>query len=672
MVALMRKTQPAGSTFRGSVVLVFAAMSSAFLIAGCAGTGEGASGTTSPISQPPTSPPPTTPPPTTPPPPPPTSPTTPPSNPTASVEALDADWIARSTGNGVIFAHDFREPDEVRAFMRNATRAEDASGRDLYAVPAFGNSKALLHQIMGTTLAEEAPVSTPGAVEVWTIADGSKWPVAVRSNPLTHYTASVRKHERVLITEGPWQDNGWKIRVTRRWDGGGNAVQHAAGSAIATWNTEWERVLTALPAGQNGKSANDPGYGIAGNAGPGNWNRSGANAHFNFRGGYWAHADTIAEYGPGGAWASDKGTIPNAFNGSEFYIQYRVRFGASKWAGASPVARSGKSFYLQTASGSSAQQMYVPIGGSPSTTYSGDNGATSPFTVVMDGQNPGSHLEVAPWDGRDLSSPSLAGRQIQPGSAFTQCLYGTSGSHCWMWPADKWVTVLLHIKPSGVNFYRRTAKLKAPLTSVDYYKSDGVTRNYPTQNIAVEAGSLATWPDPAEYPYYIQVSTAGGSVTPAQSGTQYEAMRVTAINYGTDTLTVVRNIYRTNRTVNVTHPATSSFLYGMSNGGKSYGWLDDPRLAPHKDGLIDIRVAVEGAREYTQVFYMEDVPMMYGDNSSTYGDFSSNAPGFNSFRASHYANLVHSLEGAVSTYSTAEYTQIILSKNPIPCPQAWD
>lgn len=640
---------------------LLAAISSAVLVglAGCAsGGGESGAGEQPAPSQPPASP---------------TAPSQP-SNPIppASAEALEADWVARSAANGVIFAHDFRDTGEVRAFIRNATREADATGRDVYAVPAVGKSKALFHQIMGTSLAASVSASTKGAIEVFQLTDGSKWPVAVAGNASTEYHASVSDLESVRIMEGPWRSgSAWYIRVNRA--SSGSAVAHPAGTAIATWNTEWERILTALPAGQNGKSTNDPGYGKAGNAGPGNWNPGGANAHYNYRGGYWAHASTIATYGANGAWTSDKGTIPNAFNGDEFYIQYRVRFSASKWAGADPVARSGKSFYLQTASGSSAQQMYVPIGGSGQSVYYSGEHSTDPFVVVLDGQNPGSHYETAPWGGRDLSDSSYGGRTIQPGSVYeSSCKYASRGSVCWMWPADKWVTVLLHIKPSGVNFYRRTAKLAAPLTSEPYYLSDGVTRNYPTSVIAVEAGSLANWPDPAEYPYYIQIKSAGSAVTPTQGGIQYEVVQVTDIDYVNSTLTVKRNIWRTTKNVNVTHPATSSFLYGMSGGGKSYGWLNDPRLSPHKDGLIDIKVAVEGETEYTQVFYMDNVPMMYGDNSSTYGDFSQNAPGFNSFRASHYANLPYSLSGALSSYSTAEYTQIILSKDPIACPQVWN
>ncbi len=591
----------------------------------------------------------------------------------------EADWLARSTGEGVIFAHDFRTYSEVTAFLRNRSSSDAARGHDPVLVPAVaGSSGALKLSIIGTTLAQPVALTTKGAEEVWTITNGSDFPVAVYANAATHYPVLVGTKEIVLMVSGPTFTGGvWQCTVKRETDNGwtgndGTISAHAAGTRLSVRSSDWERPLIPLPAGAlgNGKATADPKYG---SYGIGNWNKAGSAPQSDFRGGYWAHASTAAAQMPGGVWNSDMGAIPNAYMGDEFYIQYRVRISASKWgsfgAGTLPAKPdmtlpSGKHFYLQTASGSSAQQIYVPVGGD---TYT--------HVLVLDGQNPGSHAEVNPWDGRDLSSGSLTGKQIQPGGEYgATCLYPSSSNApgaCWRWPADTWVTVLLRVKPSGINYYNRTAQLAAPLSSVDYYLGDGVTRNYPTTDIACVPGSLATWPDPAEYEYYIQIQSAGSAVTPATSGTQYEAMRVTAINYATDTLTVVRNIYRTDRNTNRTHPATSSFLYGMSSGAKSYGWMNDPRLCPNKNGLVEVKVAIEGETSYKTVFSMNNIPMMYGDASSAYGNFTENPAGFNSFMPTHFPNHYVSGEGAWDRTSSMEFTQIILSKNPIPCPEVW-
>src|SRR5690606_37755614 len=72
----------------------------------------------------------------------------------------EADWLTRSTGQGVVWAHDFRDPDEVRAWRYTPNdglgniRADNGLDVQRHAASGIGNSGMMVHTIRGTTLAQ--------------------------------------------------------------------------------------------------------------------------------------------------------------------------------------------------------------------------------------------------------------------------------------------------------------------------------------------------------------------------------------------------------------------------------------------------------------------------------------------------------------------------------------
>jgi hypothetical protein len=101
-------------------------------------------------------------------------------------------------------------------------------------------------------------------------------------------------------------------------------------------------------------------------------------------------------------------------------------------------------------------------------------------------------------------------------------------------------------------------------------------------------------------------------------------------------------------------------------------WNTDPKPPvstwANRDTILETWVAREGETSYTKVFENTALAFVFGDRNGTGGVYDTHPPGFNSICPSNYMNGYKAILGHGWDH---EYTQIIFSKGPIPCPQAW-
>jgi hypothetical protein len=248
----------------------------------------------------------------------------------AAPAASTSDWIARSTGPGVVWAHNFDTAAEVDAF-----RWQGGIGN----VPVLANSD-------GNTR--------------WVSNDG--------------------------------------------FAGGGCLEINIPGGGLSA--AGWIRPFSPLLAGGNGKAANDPGDGGSITRRAWNPNNNGqAEAWVN---GFYANPADFASQG--GA---------SAFDGSEFYIQFRVKISGNR---ANPANPPGKLAFI-------ARTRYTP--NNEIVIQSLTNPRYSMYTNF--GSRSNSFL-FEPQDGGSGPHSSL-----QPGSEFA------APPTYWTWPLDEWVTVQVRV-----------------------------------------------------------------------------------------------------------------------------------------------------------------------------------------------------------------------------------
>jgi hypothetical protein len=183
----------------------------------------------------------------------------------------------------------------------------------------------------------------------------------------------------------------------------------------------------------------------------------------------------------------------------------------------------------------------------------------------------------------------------------------------------------------------------------------------PEENIAfVDASTL---PDPAtwgSYPLELRVDS------------RTEILKV--ISKSGNTLHVMRNWWRDSGGA-FTFPAGSAGTYGPTNrapDSHEASWVQDAHLCPYYDSYFSVYAAYEGETTYRTVFESPALPFIYGAGDiGNYGNGVQQLPGYCYFKPESYMNayLGSGSQGPPGAH-TSRYTQIILSRNFIPCPQA--
>jgi hypothetical protein len=275
-----------------------------------------------------------------------------------------ADWLARSTGSGVVFAHNFDSPNEVAQFRYSGGYGVDPSGT---------HGATIAHTTDGFAGGGSVTITTPS---------------------------------------------------------GGHA------------NGGWWRPMARFRAGDNGKTVDDAGAG--GTVKLRSWNSGNPGSIADWRGAYWGNA---ASQAANPTWQGQS----DIWDGSDFYLQFRVKMPPSRWFGYNGPASSGtrnpygKLLFIDVTGATGNEEIVIQSAG-PDPGYFN---SSYPFRMYT---NFGSRANSF------LSTPQGAntGAKLQAGGPFANtCTIGgntTVANSCWEWPKDgSWVTVLIHVVPGTHN-----------------------------------------------------------------------------------------------------------------------------------------------------------------------------------------------------------------------------
>jgi hypothetical protein len=556
-----------------------------------------------------------------------------------SVEVIDvpvpvgdaeSDWAARSTAQGVVFAHDFRSQSEIESFLSIATRSDRDAAKTVWSptgIPGTGGG-ALNSRSYGTTLAAPVAVTADGATDVWQVADASKLPDADAEG-------------QCLLLVGKGNTNGEMVMLISR-DVAANTITvirgvqstpkaYPVGQRVGSDPSDnWQRPLCAIPTPNNGKAVDDIGI-TQGHSVARDWQWS-TNAHSRNSFGWWG-----AEKANWPTWTDAYGrTWDEPFEGTEFYLQFRTKWSPERFTD----DLSGKWFYLD-ATQSGMQQI-----------FSNFTGTGAPVSVPVWRRTYGDSRAIA---GATFGE---AGKET-PGGDYPLCLSNDyrNPDTCFSVVPDKWITFLFHLKPGFSNYFPGiygavvNDHVMIPSTS------------QPVEDITLVDASA--FPDPATWgPYPLQVRAN------LDNGVRVEVMKVLAKNG--NTMRVMRNWWRSSG-MNYTLPAGSEASYGSVNKAPTThpaGWVNDPHLCPYHDSEFTVYAAYEGEKEYRTVFAAKGLPFVYGRGGhGAYGNGEQQLPGYCFFKPESYMNAyLGSGSQGPPVYFDALYTQIILSRNFIPCP----
>jgi hypothetical protein len=295
-----------------------------------------------------------------------------------------SDWISRSTGPGVVWAHNFDTDSEITAFRENAAAS---------TITRFAD---------GPTAA--SPYSMNIAIPQGLKA-GETW---------TPDGASV---------------GGW-INHTN-----GTRTYYTTSQAVAAGLVQggsWYRPMSALAAGANGKETADPGAG--GSLPRRGWSLANGQV---WRTGYYGHASEQARYP---SWLNDS----KPWDGNEFYLQMWVKFSPNRW-NYDPERKmgqpNGKLVMIQCMRADHNRGELVISSNGKNPQQGGYYWReTAPFSMYT-AYGSGANADLSDPQGRNGSSPYPA--QMQPSYG---CRVGVN-TDCWEWPKGEWVNILLRVKP---------------------------------------------------------------------------------------------------------------------------------------------------------------------------------------------------------------------------------
>lgn len=341
-------------------------------------------------------------------------------NTSCSVGDAEADWLARSTAAGVLWAHDFRYQEEVTQFREGAPNWVTTDG--------IGNGKCV-ECLVPKGLPDGFHYVYYDSVSGWEVRDGT-----------------------TMSQPSYGQSNAdWVWRASGYYGSKGGIV--SAG---------WWRPFSPLNAGGNGlptpdRAANDtvplrtwaPGSNVSG-------------YNYNWKGGYFGHP-SVQNSNP--TWGGL--TQAQTWLGHDFYLQFRVKLG--RW-------RNGDTGLPPTGAAKALQLARYPAG---KLVFIGTTGTTPLHEIVIRSQpieprqmTSGARFEMYTGQGYSINltkNKSIQGKTVevlQPGGAYENssslaetCYFepnylianGQSEGYCWYWPVEEWVTVLVHVIPGRHN-----------------------------------------------------------------------------------------------------------------------------------------------------------------------------------------------------------------------------
>lgn len=465
-------------------------------------------------------------------------------------DAAEADWIRRSTGPGVLWAHDFRHDEEFLHFHRGAAKPYERSRTapvpmpyhaSLVATP-FGGSRAIKSAARGTHLVRDVPAAGKDAVQVWHVADIGR----IEEPWDGEYRLLVAAREHVWVQSRNVAESTITVRRTSKR--AYKAFETTIGSGP---QGRWIRPTACFPAGANGKPTSDQGLTNGSARKARRWDPGDPRMHMNFCEGYFGHrsywdpANGDARYKDWTPKSGRRETRVDAWEGDEFYLQFRAKISASRFDRRSP---SAKMIYIQNCTTSGQAQLFWIVG------------PKSKFTKVPPDWKHGPHgrmflANTAYGDrtaifGGTLTMPAGGGTTnatktwadgekepvwLQMPDSFPNARHRGGPPpqiEGWHFPADKWVTYLVRMKPGRDSVIQyASSTLVQPAAELVYSEK-------PVETLYL--ADVSGFPDvegPDNYPYFVHSAKSSGPIL-------HEHMRVIGIDRAARTLTVERNAAR--------------------------------------------------------------------------------------------------------------------------------
>jgi hypothetical protein len=560
----------------------------------------------------------------------------------------EADWLARSRGAGVVWAHDFRSDAEVSNFikapndlvigvhhpslMAHRTTADGVTGGGCLQVLNIGSTVAKPVDAGATRIelsdaSDFPPVGSPEAAYEVTIQTAAP--------RLKEVVRVVGKQENTLIVE-----RGRKFPEPAKFENNGLPVAWAAGAAIGMDSDGgWARPLSALVAGDNGLSGPDPAAGGTLKRRVFRSGRSLAESIYNFRTGYYGHAD-YHRFFP--VWNGESGV----WDGDELFLQFRVKIDPRRLDPGNDGA--GKLWFLHMMGKGGAQQLVM---NSPSP----QRRRFSIFTNY--GSNVNSRLT-----GQGTGITDGKYESYMPNSRWERtCVIGdTSG--CWEWPVGEWVTLLLHVKaghdndfmyplPSEVN---KGVNLIVVDTSAFKPANDGAILEFETNVVPIRDSFRFEEAKSNQAENYfrgwrLRFMTSDSMPT----GFLFKVVDYRVVNgrahwrvekmKGLDSMP--EGIPATGDRIRVDWASTSNATYS--------------------DTTVEVWAKRQADQGYVQLFSQTDLPWIFGDLAS--GVYDLHPPGFNCFQPTGYQNVQDGVSPPRVSY-WYRFDQVILSRQFIPAP----
>jgi hypothetical protein len=563
---------------------------------------------------------------------------------------LEADWLARSRGAGVVWAHDFRTDSEVNNFLKvpndmviGVHHPSLMAHRTTVDGVTGGGCLEVLN--IGSTLAQ--PVTADATKIV--LSDARDFPgvaSAAAAYEVTIQTTSPRKKEVVLVVGK--QDNILLVQRGRtfpepaKYDNKGLATAWTAGAAVgADCDGGWARPLSALVAGAdgNGLDRDDPAASGQLKRRVFRNGRSLSESIFNFRTGYYGHADYHRFY-------SNWNGETNIWDGNELFLQFRVKIDPRRLDPSNEGA--GKLWFLHMMGKGGAQQLVMS---SPDK----DRRRFSIFTNY--GTNPNSRLT-----GQGAGITDGTYESYMPNSQWERTCVAGDADGCWEWPVGEWVTLLLRVKPGHDNDFMyplpgessKNINLIEVDTSALRPTNDGATLEFETNAVPVRdtfrfEGAKNNQAENYFLGWRLRFMTSSSvSTTDLFKVVGYRVMNGRA---------------RWQVTKSRTQDAMPSGVPADGNKVRLDWFSADD--ASYADTTVEIWAKRQGDPGYVPLFSQATLPWIFGDVSS--GVYELHPPGFNCFQPTGYQNVQDGMPPPRKTY-WYRFDQVILSRQFIPAP----
>jgi hypothetical protein len=376
-------------------------------------------------------------------------------------DPFEADWVSRSTGAGVVWAHDFRYEQEVKQFRVSDNVQPFATSRVGNDPEGVGYHTIFWDSSDG--IGESKCVRTTAPNGIAGMPSSTWWENLDSARSRAHFPAGTT-YTAATSTTGTFTFPGGSTLAYS--SAGGLGGYEGPTNTTAVFNGEflkyqgrvsaggWTRPFSALVAGTTGN-----GLPSADRASGGETRRTydatSTSAFANFRKGYYGHS-TYHTAGGGGSTSAD-------WDGTEFYLQFRVKLSTGRHDKRTPPTGANSSNANVTTWLHDGQTYeFLPSGKlvfiQPGPTQ------LDGYVIIQSGAYQQYAYQTAPFRMYSLrGTVFLQDPQVSTGSEkfqnvapyATTCVAGlntwSAANSCWEWPENEWVTVLYYMKPGRSN-----------------------------------------------------------------------------------------------------------------------------------------------------------------------------------------------------------------------------